>query len=258
MKWPAIVIGLLALGAAVSTASRVYAPAPPTAPKARPATFALSDSFDDGTPDFLRLTAPADRAAFRGWFSFLAESLFERETRDLPADVADCAAFVRFAYREALRRHDGAWGASIGLMHPPALGAIAKYDYPHTPLAARLFRTRQGRFDPASMERDFAEFADAETLMRRNSFFLSRSLDEGKKGDLLFFHQPGQKFPYHVMILLDGAVVYHTGPTGDDPGEVRRPTFAELRAHPNPQWRPLPGNEHFLGVFRWNILKDSF
>ena len=42
-----------------------YRPAPAPAP-------AWTDSFHDGTPDFLRLTDPADRAAFRQWFTLIA------------------------------------------------------------------------------------------------------------------------------------------------------------------------------------------
>src|ERR1039458_1190378 len=34
---------------------------------------AWTDSFSDGPPDFLRLTDPADRAAFRQWFTLIAD-----------------------------------------------------------------------------------------------------------------------------------------------------------------------------------------
>ena len=50
-------------------------------------------------------------------------------------------------------------------------------------------------------------------------------------------------------------VVYHTGPDGADPGEIRRLTLEELARFPRPEWRPLPANPVFLGVFRWNILR---
>ena len=49
--------------------------------------------------------------------------------------------------------------------------------------------------------------------------------------------------------------VYHTGPSGKEPGEIRRPTVAALLNHPEPQWRPNAANTHFLGVYRWNILR---
>ena len=47
----------------------------------------FSDSFGDGTPDFLRLTDSADRRAFRGWFTLLAESQYYK--RKLPAEIDD-------------------------------------------------------------------------------------------------------------------------------------------------------------------------
>ena len=50
-------------------------------------------------------------------------------------------------------------------------------------------------------------------------------------------------------------LLYHTGPTGADPGELRRPTVEELMRFPQPEWRPETSNPSFLGVFRWNILE---
>ena len=231
------------------------------APAAGPA---LTDSAADGTPDFARLTDPADRRAFAGWFTFLAELQFFQPPSALPGEVQDCAALVRFAYREALRKHTGAWAAQMQLPDVPPLGSIGKYSYPFTPLGAGLFRVRGGQFAEIDLRNGaFAEFADAKTLLRHNTFLVSRDLRAAAPGDLLFFHQPGQRFPYHVMIFLGPSrvqpgtrpfVVYHTGPDNHSPGEVRRPSVDELFRHPNPQWRPHQGNQHFLGVFRWNIL----
>ena len=50
-------------------------------------------------------------------------------------------------------------------------------------------------------------------------------------------------------------LVYHTGPDPAGPGEIRRPTLEELRRFPEPDWRPLPDNPRFLGIYRWNILR---
>jgi len=27
--------------------------------------------------------------------------------------------------------------------------------------------------------------------------------------------------------------------------------------HPSPRWRPQAGNPNFLGVYRWNILREA-
>jgi uncharacterized protein YfaT (DUF1175 family) len=52
-------------------------------------------------------------------------------------------------------------------------------------------------------------------------------------------------------------VVYHTGPDGAAPGEIRRLAMNELLRYPDTQWRPVPENPNFLGVFRWNILRTD-
>jgi uncharacterized protein YfaT (DUF1175 family) len=112
---------------------------------------------------------------------------------------------------------------------------------------------------------ELAEFADAKTLKRLNSRWVSRDLAGARRGDLLFFRQEQQTLPFHAMIFVGQShfdrapgewIVYHTGPTGDDPGEMRRVTASELKAHREPRWRPLPSNSSFLGVYRWNILRE--
>jgi uncharacterized protein YfaT (DUF1175 family) len=52
-------------------------------------------------------------------------------------------------------------------------------------------------------------------------------------------------------------VLYHTGPSGSDPGEIRRLTVEELMRFPQPEWRPVAANPSFLGVSRWNILRKE-
>src|SRR5512133_2622818 len=97
-----------------------------------------TDSFADGTPDFLRLTDGADRLAFRAWFTYLAESAYFSSRP--PGEVNDCAALIRYAYRETLRAHNAAWASGLRLSHVPPMPPIAKYAYPRPPLGAGLFR----------------------------------------------------------------------------------------------------------------------
>jgi hypothetical protein len=194
-----------------------------------------------------RLADPGDRATFRGWFTFFANLQFLRDPASLPREVADCAGLIRFAYRESLRKHDGRWAQELQLPDVPPLGSVRQFNYP---FGAGLFRVRAGRW---------AEFADAQTLMRHNAYRVGRTLDAAAPADLLFFHQPDQRLPFHVMAYVGGRerhIVYHTGPGEGSPGEVRRPTVDELLRHPSPQWRPHPGNPNFLGVYRWDILRD--
>ncbi len=227
---------------------------------------AASDRYGDGTPDFLRLD-DADRQAFRGGFTFLAEGQFFRAPGELPIEIDDCAALLRFAYREALREHSSEWASDLRLEGLPPGVPVSKYAYPYTPLGASLFRVRPGSFraeDAATGA--FAQFADAETLRKLNTHFVSRHLRDARPGDLLFFRQLEQDLPYHTMIYLGSSqfedsreqfILYHTGPLEGGKGEIRRPSVEELMRHPSPRWRPQPGNPNFLGVYRWNILREA-
>lgn len=231
-------------------------------PAGHGSSLAWTDSFGDGTPDFLRLTDPADQAAFRRWFTLIAEYQTIRPSADVPAEIADCASLLRYSYREALMRHDDAWFAATGIEVGAPPGEIRAWNYPHTPLGAALFRVRSGAFQPQDIsDGSFAQFADAKTLVERNAYFLSRDVHVALPGDLLFYRQFGQSSPWHSMIVLrmDGVaeVVYDTGPDHGRPGELRRVTLAELLNHPEPQWRPVPANPNFLGVYRWNILRGT-
>jgi hypothetical protein len=227
---------------------------------------AVSDRFGDGTPDFLRLDS-ADTDAFRRWFTFLAEAQFFRPREELPVEIDDCGALLRFAYREALREHTSEWASALRLEGLPPGAPVSKYAYPYTPLGASLFRVRPGRFRETDLRSGaFAQFADAETLRQLNTHFVSRHLRDARPGDLLLFRQLEQNLPYHAMIYLGQSqfedspepfLVYHTGPLEGGPGEIRRPSVEELLRHPSPRWRPQPGNPNFLGIYRWNILREA-
>jgi uncharacterized protein YfaT (DUF1175 family) len=234
-----------------------------------PVTFVFdpSDTYSDGTPDFLRLHTAQDQQAFRAWFTSIAEA--QADQPRLPAEIDDCAAFLRFAYREALHAHDETWLSS----HPAGapLPSIRQYVYPQTPLGANLFRVRPGPFDPEDLKNgSFAQFADAQTLMERNTYRIGRDLRLARPGDLIFYRQLDQDSPYdvpgaprnhspfHSMIVCGGKdVVYHTGPMHHGKGEMRRLLLTDLLHHPDARWRPLPENTNFLGVYRWNILREG-
>ena len=137
-----------------------------------------------------------------------------------------------------------------------AIEDVEKYSFPKTPLGPALFRTGDDRFQ---------EFADAETLVRFNAYPVGRVPQAARKADLIVFHQPQQKQPYHLMLFLgaseltpDGEaawVVYHTGEDNGQPGVIKKVPFRVLAAHPAARWRPVPENPSFLGFYRFNILK---
>ncbi|MEI9971636.1 MAG: DUF1175 domain-containing protein [Ignavibacteriota bacterium] len=249
------------------TVVQVAVPNAPAAVAVLTTRLLTADAEGDGTPDFLRLVDSHDRGAFRRWFTFLAEAQYFQQPKLRPAEIVDCAALIRYAYREALRSHTGEWAAAAHLPLVPPFESVARYQYPFTPLGSALFRVRAGAFRESDLDDGaFAQFADAQTVQRLNTHFVSRDLERALPGDLLFFRQEGGAMPFHSMIYVgesaiarDSAryVVYHTGPDGSDPGEIRRLSLPELLRFPEPQWRPVGNNRNFLGVYRWNILRED-
>jgi hypothetical protein len=223
------------------------------------------DRFGDGWPDAARLDRPEDRDNFRRWITYLAESTYYQPFPLARAEVSDCSALIRFAYRNALMEHTPAWRQSLELRTLPGFGGVKKYAYPEWPLGRGLFRTEAGPFLPDDLPRQvFQEFADAQTLMRYNSFAVSRELRAARAGDLLFFHQPEQAEPFHAMLFVGRShyqpegedwIIYHTGSVNGSAGEVRHVRASVLASHPQARWRPLEGNPRFLGVYRFDILR---
>ena len=201
----------------------------------------------------VRLADESDRAAFRAWFVLLADAQFERNTDD----VKDCAALVRHAVREALRAHTPEWLRRSGLPFTPTFADVRS-----APKAGAngmpLFKVSSGA------QPQYAEFADAKTLIHLNTRALGRNVGALQPGDLLYFHQQGQREqPDHLMVFVgrsqfetEGAdwVVYHTGPIEGGAGEVRKTRLSTLAQHPSPRWRPTTANPNFVGVYRLAIL----
>jgi uncharacterized protein YfaT (DUF1175 family) len=265
--WVPISVGLAVATLAFHTYR--YSPNPIAAGAVTPKSIDLHDAFDDGAPGFLRLQKAQDREAFRNWFVLIAEyQLVQQERRRLPDEITDCSSLVRYAYREALRRHDAAWVHDRGLQSFTLPQSVAQYQFPNTPAGPKLFRTHAGVFSPADLtDGTYGEFADADALRRFNTHLVGRDLSLAQPGDLIFFRQLEQHSPFHSMIFIGAShldaseheplLVYHTGPDGNHMGEVRRILVADLVRHPDARWRPLPGNPNFLGIYRWNILREN-
>jgi uncharacterized protein YfaT (DUF1175 family) len=192
----------------------------------------------------------SDRAALRAWFVLLADAQFYRAT----ADVTDCAALVRHALREALRPHTPEWRRTMALRGTPVYADVRV----KTPLnedgGLAMFRVSAASYQ---------EFADAKTIVKLNARPVGRDVAALRPGDLIYFHQPSQKAPEHLMVFVGSSsfepegrdwVVYHTGPDGTNPGEVRKVRLRDLMRHPAARWRPVAGNSQFVGVFRLDLL----
>lgn len=228
-----------------------------------------ADTDRDGFPDGAELHSFDDRENFRRWFTAIAEMQFYNQSDQWNPEQRDCAGLVRFAMREALRKHDRPWFQRMGSDYEPVAPDVHGFNLESGPLGEKLFRTTDGAFQEDDPETGrFSEFADAATLREFNCRFVGRDRVEARAGDLLFFHQPWvQNYPYHVMILLgearvagEGArdwVVYHTGSSPSDEGLVKKVRLAVLDRHPNRRWRPVQANPNFLGFYRLTLLGET-
>src|SRR5687768_4332639 len=82
---------------------------------ANPRHHSISLDYDnDGIPDAAELQSHQDRQNFRRWFTSIAEAQYYRMSEQWNQEQRDCAGLVRFAWREALRRHDRVWFQKMG------------------------------------------------------------------------------------------------------------------------------------------------
>ena len=213
------------------------------------------DRDSDGIPDRAELSDRADREAFRRWFTAIAEAQFYAPDGRWAEVHRDCAGLIRFAYKEALRKHDQEWLKGVGYLHRPVQRDVRRYNYPGVPvLGERVFRARPGTYRPGDdIDKDFSAAASARVLWEHNTVFLGKELQSARPGDLLFFRDPEHhSSPMHSMILLDGRLVYHNGEN-----DVRLVTVAELNSHRDDRWHVRRDNPHFLGFYRWKILEGG-
>jgi len=195
------------------------------------------DANANGFPDRAELRSFDDRENFRRWFTWIAEMQFYQMSDAWNPEQRDCAGLVRFAMREALRRHDRAWfqrmeaqqerrstrqetspgsnqdlGAALlstvdAARVPPVAPDVKAYNLETGPLGEKLFRTDYGSFDHDDLsDGKFSEYADGRTLRNYNCTFVGRDRSQARPGDLLFFFQPWtQHYPYHAMIFVGRA-----------------------------------------------------
>src|SRR5579862_6409533 len=166
----------------------------------------------------LRLDSPADRSAFRRWFTFLAESRYY--ARKHLRDVKNGEDLVRWALRQALVPHDAAWAHTLELPVFPVMPSVVQSARP-APLAPE---------------------------------FISRDLKHAQPGDLLLFDR--SDVPAHLMIYIGSSqivpsrrkwVVYISE-------VVHKVCRDSLMTDPSPEWRPSEDNPQFLGVWRLDLL----
>jgi hypothetical protein len=197
----------------------------------------LSAALLNGVAPRLYLSSPVDRQAFRRWFTFMAESRYYAHKH--VREINDCAALVRWAFREALLPHDTAWARATDLPIFPAMPSVQE----------------------AAWSENFGR-ADASALRRDETWFVSRDVAAAAPGDLLFFEAAGDSAE-HVMIYVGSSQIVPSSRKWvvylEDAGrEMQKISIDALLAFPSADWRPRSDNVHFLGVRRFNLLRDSY
>jgi len=207
-------------------------------------TFEQNDDDHDGFPDMSELYGE-DCERFRNWMVWIAKN--QKKTISPAWIQRDCSGLVRFSIVEALKKHDTSWINAFG-SSPPNFEDIQAFNYPNIPLInSSVFLTSEG----------FQGFADARHLLLYNCEKVGEDLNDAKKGDLLFLYHPQDPvFPYHVMIVTDDGLVYHTGPDDESDGFVRLWKREDYLDAAPLSWLPVKENPNFLGVFRLKIIND--
>ncbi|XDD50436.1 DUF1175 family protein [Leptospira sp. WS92.C1] len=202
---------------------------------------------EDGFPDSSELRSESDRQAFRDWFVQIALSQYVKETNVWNSRERDCSGLIRFSYKEALKNHDLLWREKMGIVLSGNIPDVREFQYPDIPsIGINLFRTG---------DKTFGVFADAESLEKYNTFFVSKYLEYGLSGDVLFFREDrGLGTNFHSMILVEEnkenpLLLYHTG---SQRGIQLIRTKELFRSN---RFSPEPNNPFFLGIYRFRILE---
>ncbi|WP_188901272.1 DUF1175 family protein [Deinococcus aerophilus] len=247
--------GLLA--ASVFWASVLVAglPAAASAPRgAEPPIPSVADRDRDGYPDAAELTGQ-DRVRFADWFAAVAESQYSGMNADWRPEDRDCGGLLRYAFVNALLPHDPAWIAKFRYLPRPTSPDVQGLSYPLPVISRSVFRVAGGAYRPGDIEagrlvgRTTVQYLATHSMVR-----VSRTLDQARRGDVLVFLRPGLR-SYHSMVYLGGGrVVYHTGASPEEGGEVRLLTVQSLLRYAERAFHPAPSNPNFLGVYRWKVL----
>ncbi|MBM9577536.1 DUF1175 family protein [Leptospira sp. 201903070] len=201
---------------------------------------------EDGFPDLSELRSEEDRRAFREWFVQIALSQYLKETGSWNVQERDCSGLIRFSYKEALKNHDLSWQKKNGILLDKNIPDVREFQYPDIPsIGINLFRTGL---------KTFGAFADAESLEKYNTSFVSKNLESGLAGDILFFREDrGNGTNFHSMILVEEnkknpLLLYHTGSHRG----IQLIRSKELNK--SNRFSPEPSNPSFLGIHRFRIL----
>lgn len=219
------------------------------------------DRDNDGYPDVAELHDSRERAYFLDWFAAIAESQYNQIAPDWEPRYQDCSGLLRYAFIQALSPKDDEWFSKYPFLnvHTPPVHELS---YPMPRISRSVFRRAAGSFSSNDVKLGrLVGLVTAEEIMRYASVPLGRNVNSARRGDLLFFVHPlAEGSGYHSMVYLgqniagEHMVVYHTGLSPEEGGEVRLLSLETLSQHPDATWHPISENPHFLGFYRWKIV----
>ncbi len=242
-------LGLLTGGLAqpVQSPGQAAQPAPGAAAR-------VADSDADGYPDADELVGQ-DRARFADWFAAIAQSQYYGMNKDWAAQDRDCGGLLRYAFVNALAAHDAAWFGKFRYLPRPQQTDVQALTYPLPVISRSVFRVAGGAYQPGDIGAGkLVGRSGVQYLATYSMVKVSRDMNQARRGDVLIFIRPNLR-SYHSMVYLGGGlVVYHTGASPAEGGEVRLLSVQSLLRYAERAFHPASSNPNFLGVYRWKIL----
>lgn len=197
------------------------------------------------TPALLPAAAPAvvlsaeQARQFRAWMV----RIVQEQIRQGPSprwQQRDCVSLVRYAVAESFRPHDTKWLRSNGLSAKQLPAELMLNEEQN-----KLRHTWQ------RMDGTQGAYVSAIDMVQGNSRFVSKDFNHALPGDLLFYDQGDEQ---HLMVWMNGVVVYHTGTVTQQDNGLRAVPVTQLLRWKDTRWRPTQDNPNFAGIYRLAFL----
>lgn len=202
-----------------------------------PLSFALTERMSS-TDDSVMLT-PEQSRNFRAWML----RIMQEQIRQGPSPrwvQHDCVSLVRYSVAESLRVHDTHWLKANGF------SAQQLPEELHLSAEQEALRHVWRRIDGSK-----GAYVSAIGLVQENSRFVAKDFNLAQPGDLLFFDQGDEQ---HLMVWMNGMVIYHTGTVTAQDNGLRSIPVSQLLRWKDTRWRPTQDNPNFVGIYRLAFL----
>ncbi|MBI5890804.1 MAG: DUF1175 family protein [Nitrosomonadales bacterium] len=200
-------------------------------------SFALTERMSS-TDDSVMLT-PEQSRNFRAWML----RIMQEQIRQGPSPrwvQRDCVSLVRYSVAESLRGHDTRWLRANGF------SAQQLPEELHLSAEQEELRHVWRRTDGSK-----GAYVSAIGMVQENSRYVAKDFNLAQPGDLLFFDQGDEQ---HLMVWMNGMVIYHTGTVTAQDNGLRSIPVSQLLRWKDTRWRPTQDNPNFVGIYRLAFL----